>query len=161
VSPVDYQNREHPVLRLNKKQADYLVNHVGLPLRFLPLPRRRRGFRGKLAGKLATWKSVFRGMIYRRRHLIPSEQLSIPEKRFILLLSRYLNSHPAESPTIAVSKTGFIRGRGILPGAILKDKHNLEPARLIIRRQHPLTKRAIQWIDRNPENIDFVAPLFQ
>lgn len=160
--PADqYRNRDYPVLQLSRLQADYLVNHAGIPIRFLPLPRERSRIREWLSMTGAKLKSGFRNIILSKRRIIAGEQLSDPEKRFIVVLSRYLNQNAAEFNTPAVKKIGFINGRGFSPGSVLKTKFGLEPARLVVRRKHRLVKKAVESVSRNPENIGYIAPLFQ
>jgi hypothetical protein len=66
-----------------------------------------------------------------------------------------------EFNTFPVNNIGFIKGRGRSPGSLLTAKYSPGPDRLVVRRNHPLVKTAVRRVFRNPENIEYIAPLFQ
>jgi hypothetical protein len=156
-----YRNRHFPVLQLSRQQADYLVNHAGIPIHFLPLPRPQSRIGKWFSAIRRKLKSEFRNIILSKRRIIPPEQLSDPEKHFIVALSRHQNQSAAESNTFPVKKIGFIKGRGCSPGSLLTARNSPEAGRLVVRRNHPRVKTAVESVFRNPENIEYIAPLFQ
>jgi hypothetical protein len=157
----EYQNIGKPILQLSQQQADYLVNHANVPIRFLPLTSRHSRTRIWISGVMAKWKSKYRRITRRKGRLLPPDQLSDQEKNFSMALSRYLNRNASDFNTPLIQKTGFINGWGRVPGWLLTDETGLESSLLVIRRKHALVRKAMESVSRNPENIEYIGPLFR
>ncbi len=157
----EYQDIEKTILRLSQQQADYLVNHVSIPIRFLPMTSRHSRMRSWISRMMAKWKSTYRRITRGKNKILPPDQLSDREKNFSMALSQYLNRKTSDFNTPLIQESGFINGWGRVPGWLLIDETGLEPSRLVIRRKHALVRKAVESVFQNPNNIEYIGPLFQ
>ena len=157
----EYQDIGKTILQLSQQQADYLVNHANIPIRFLPLTSQHSRMRSWISRVMAKWKSKYRRITRGKSKILPLDQLSEREKNFDMALSRYLNRNASDFNTPLIQETGFINGWGRVPGWLLTDETGLEPSLLVIRRKHALVRKAVESVFRNPDNIEYIGPLFQ
>lgn len=110
---------------------------------------------------MAKWKSTYRRITRGKSKILTPDQLSDREKNFSMALSQYLNRDTSDFNTPLIQETGFINGWGRAPGWLLTDETGLEPSLLVIRRKHALVRKAVESVFRNPDNIEYIGPLFQ
>jgi hypothetical protein len=144
----EYQDIGKTILQLSQQQADYLVNHANIPICFLPMTSRHSRIRSWISRVMAKWKSKYRRITRGKSKILSPDQLSDREKNFNMALP-------------LIQETGFINGWGRIPGWLLIDETGLEPSLLVIRRKHALVRKAVESVFRNPDNIEYVGPLFQ
>lgn len=141
---------EMEVLLLTRQQKDFLLNHLQLPIRMLDAqqqvkisPQRMRAVGGALHRIARQLGRPFRFRITNSSHLSQGEsrlcrELEIEWRR------RFPQAEPGKNQTVAM-----IEGRGLAPSYWLKnERQNL----LLVRRRHPLARRAVHSIAHDPQN---------
>jgi hypothetical protein len=156
-----YNTTGKTVLSLTREQADFLINQQKLPIAFLsPLFQKEKQFPEIL---YSIKKMLKRIILYffpnpSRKKILNLHQLSSSEKFFIKTLNEYLSQSSdlflSHGP---VPQAVMIRSRGPFPSIPSKKGKKLHP--LFIRRSHPLIRKAISAVQKNPENIEIFIPL--
>ncbi|UCH94520.1 MAG: hypothetical protein JSV88_30220, partial [Candidatus Aminicenantes bacterium] len=152
-----YNTAHKTVLSLTREQADFLINHLHIPITFLNPGAYRENPLPKI---WYTWKKrIKRFIVYllpAPKKVLKTDQLTKSEELFIVTLLRYLSrqgelrgSHDAEPQVL------LIPSRGPFPSIPLKRNKK----ELLIRRDHPVVKKAIRAVQTDPRNIEIFVPL--
>lgn len=160
-NPININNQV--VLILNPLQVDYLVNYICLPIRIQKPSFFRLNPFTRL--KYSVYKAI--GSILKRKRvnekrIIPFQNLSDEEKIFVEELFRHI-SKKRDPDLKGYLKPVMIKSKGILPAITTRESdytRELLPVRIILRKNHSLVKKAIQMVSLNPDNIEWIAPLF-
>jgi hypothetical protein len=161
-----YNTGSKTVLSLPRTQADLLINQLNIPITFLnpvtrrqnPLPKLRHTVRKRI-------KHLICSILPGPKKILTAEQLSKPEQKFLLAFIRNL-TRSSESLPYQIQSHGaravMVQGRGLFPSILTKtkDKRSSPPQRLLIRRSHPLVRKAIKAVETDPRNIEIFVPLF-
>jgi hypothetical protein len=156
-----YNTTGKKVLSLTREQADFLINQQNLPITFLsPVFQREKQF-PKL---LYSFKKMFKRIILylfptpSRKKMINLHQLSSSEQFFINTLNQYLSQSSdlflSHGPLL---QAVMIPSRGPFPSIPSKKGKKSHP--LFIRRSHPLIRKAINAVQRDPRNVEIFVPL--
>ncbi len=156
-----YNTTGKKVLSLTREQADFLINQQNLPITFLsPVFQKEKQF-PKL---LYSFKKMFKRIILyffptpSRKKMINLHQLSSSEQFFINTLNQYLSQASdlflSNGPLL---QAVMIPSRGPFPS--IPPKKGKESHPLFIRRSHPLIRKAISAVQKNPRNIEIFIPL--
>lgn len=157
-----YNTTGKKILALTQEQADFLINQQNLAVTFLSPVLGREKILPKVfhvLKKLVRAVIVFPGALFYKKQLLAAHQLSPSEQDFLDALNFQLQK----------------RGDGTLSGiypvaAVLHDSKGPYPSipakegskasrPLLIRRRHPLVKKAVKIVHQTPENIEIVMPL--
>ncbi len=156
-----YNTTGKKVLSLTREQADFLINRQNLPITFLsPLFKKEKRF-PKLFYSFK--KNLRRIILYlfpfaSRKKILNLHQLSSSEQFFMHTLNQYL-SQPGDSflsHTTALQAV-LIPSRGPFPSIPGKKGKKSHP--LLIRRSHPLIRKAINAVQREPGDVEIFVPL--
>ena len=158
-----YNTGGKTVLSLTRDQADLLINHLDLPISFLSPIRRRSN---RLQHFRYILKKFCKGFILK---LLPTPkkplkavQLTPSEQLFLRTLNRYLSGHPALLSSAWV-QAAMIPSRRPFPSITKKiDKRGEKETSLqwhFIRRNHPLVRKAVRAVQKDPRNVEIFVPL--
>ena len=152
------------VLLLSQQQIDYLVNHSPVTLQFLnPVNHHSLGIR-LWYGLLEKWQRLLSRLPAPGVKMVSISHLNQDERLFEDLLQKDMASRSTSPDNpFRVDEVHFIEGRGLLPWRINKHtRENGNPLyRCLLRRKHPLIKKAVRSAREDPENMDFLRWLFQ
>jgi hypothetical protein len=153
------------VLSLTREHADFLINHKKLPVTFLPpVLQRERYFAKFLYSLKRQFKAFIRSILPTPSEgkYLPVEQLSSPEQTFIKTMNEYLST----TAKVQTSRTQSVRAvvissGGLFPSIPPKKGKNNEGTRqhLLIRRHHPLVRKAVRAVETDPANMELFIPL--
>jgi hypothetical protein len=151
------------VLSLTREQADFLINQQNLPISFLsPLFQKEK----QLPKCLYSIKKMLKRIILyffptpSRKKMINPHRLSSSEQFFINTLNQYLSqSRDTLLSSTPALQAVMIQSRGPFPSIPSKKGKKLHP--LFIRRSHPLIRKAINAVQKNPRNIEIFIPLVE
>jgi hypothetical protein len=156
-----YNTTGKKVLSLTREQADFLINRQNLPITFLsPLFKKEKRF-PKLFYSFK--KNLKRIILYlfptpSRKKILHLHQLSFSEQFFINTLNQYLSKSSDlflfHGPVL---QAVMILSRGPFPSIPPKKGKKSHP--LFIRRSHPLIRKAISAVQREPGNVEIFVPL--
>jgi len=141
------------VLSLTREQADLLVNLEKLPIIFLtPVFQKEK----RLPMFFFSLKKGFKRFVFRffgflvtpsRRKVLNFDQLTPQEQLFMQTLNEYLAGEGEGHTVEAV----MVSSRGPFPSI---------PSRpLLIRRDHPLVRKAVEAVQTDPRNVEIFMPL--
>ncbi len=159
-----YDTSNKMVLQLNQQQIDYLINHSDIPVQFLNPSRPHSTLTRWIYELIEKWERIPHLIPLLKIKRIPDKHLTPEELQFIRLLSRHLKSLPPDqSKPFTGGGITFIEGKGLVPFSLQKQKSRDRSAitHILIHRKHPLIKKAVETINRHPENIEYVGALFQ
>ena len=54
----------------------------------------------------------------------------------------------------------MINSRGLFPSIAVEDQNSKERSLILIRRKHPVVKKAILALQIDPQNIELISPVF-
>ena len=86
-----------------------------------------------------------------KREKIPEDELSSEESLFIKALTLY---HSGKIEPV------MINSRGLFPSIAVEDQNSKERSLILIRRKHPVVKKAILALQIDPQNIELISPVF-
>jgi len=156
-----YNTTGKKVLSLTREQADFLINRQNLTITFLPpvfkkekqFPKLFYSFKKKLRRIILYLFSFPSG-----KKILHLHQLSSSEQFFIHTLNQYLSqsgdSFLSHTPAL---QAVLIPSRGPFPSIPAKKGKKSHP--LLIRRNHPLIRKAIRAVRWNPGNVEIFIPL--
>jgi len=151
------------VLILSPTQIDYLVNYICLPIRLLqPTFFRIHPINQLKFLVLKVIRNIIKRKKVKEKRIIPSQLLSDEEKIFIKELHLYVSKNK-DPESKGYSQPVMIKSKGLLPTVTTKESEytrELFPARIVLRQNHQLVKKAVQMVFYNRENIKWIAPLF-
>lgn len=141
------------VLSLTREQADLLVNLEKLPITFLaPVYQKEK----RLPMFFFSLKKSFKRLVFRlfgfllipsRSKVLNLDQLTLSEQSFMQTLNGYL-ANEGDGHTVEAM---MVSSRGPFP--------TIPAQPLLIRRDHPLVRKAIQAVQTDPRNVEIFAPL--
>ena len=150
--PSNFNTINKTVLLLSNAQTDFLINHLQLPITFLsPVLHSRSKFKKYLQSLFKKWRNGLNKIHFGRRKIIQTNQLTPEEALLIQTLPSYHSGN---------IRPLLIDSRGLFPSIAKTDKNKTNASILYIRKKHPLVKKAIHAIQKDPENIEIVTHLF-
>jgi hypothetical protein len=160
-----YNTASKTVLSLPRAQADLLINQLNIPITFLNPVTRRQNPLPKLWYTVR--KKIKRLICYilpKPQKILTTEQLSKSEQKFLAAFIRGLTRSGESMPYQIQSPDAqavMVQGKGLFPSILTKtkDKSSLSSQRLLIRRSHPLVRKAIKAVEADPRNIEIFVPL--
>lgn len=158
-----YNTGSKTVLSLPRTQADLLINQLNIPITFLNPVTRRQNPLPKFWHTLRKGiKSLICYILPKPKKILTAEQLSKSEQKFLLAFIRNL-TRSSESMPYQIqppeAQAVMVQGKGLFPSILTKDKSSSPPQRLLIRRSHPLVRKAIKAVEADPRNIEIFFPL--
>lgn len=154
-----YNTLGKTVLSLTREQADFLVNQEQLPITFLaPVFQKQKRFPALFyALKKGSKRFIFRFFRFlltpSREKILTLDQLTPVEQLFLLSLNNHL-SRQIGSAVLVVSKGPF---PAIPPK---KNKEGgISSGPLLIMRDHPLVRKAVQAVQTDTASVELFAPL--
>jgi hypothetical protein len=148
-----YNTLGKTVLSLTREQADLLVNLEKLPITFLaPVYQKEK----QLPKLLFSLKKSFKGFLFRvfgflltpsPRKVLNLDQLSLPEQLFMKAFNDYLARKGEQHTVEAV----MVSSKGPFP--------SVPSSPLLIRRNHPLVRKAVDAVQADPRNVEIFIPL--
>ncbi len=148
-----YNTLGKTVLSLTREQADLLVNLEKLPITFLaPVYQKEK----RLPVFFFSLKKGFKRLVFRlfgfllipsRSKVLNLDQLTPQEQLFMQTLNKHL-ANDGEGHTIEAM---MVSSKGPFP---------VIPSQpLLIRRNHPLVRKAVEAVHTDPRNVEIFAPL--
>jgi hypothetical protein len=158
-----YNTGGKTVLSLTRDQADLLINHLDLPISFLSPIRRRSNRLQHLRYVLAkVLKRFILKLLPTPKKPLKAVQLTSSEQLFLRTLNQYLSRHPAILSSAWV-QAAMIASRRPFPSITKKiDKRREKETSLqwhLIRRNHPLVRKAVRAVQKDPGNVEIFVPL--
>ncbi|HLP60669.1 MAG TPA: hypothetical protein VK186_17635, partial [Candidatus Deferrimicrobium sp.] len=146
-----YNTLGKTVLSLTREQADLLVNLEKLPITFLaPVYRKENRLPVFFYSLKKGWKRILFnhfGFLFRMGKVLRFDELTPGEQLFMKTVNEYLAGH-GEGNTIEAM---MVSSRGPFPSI---------PAQpLLIRREHPLVRKAVEAVQADPRNAAIFMPL--
>ena len=152
-----YNKGGKTVLSITREQADLLINHLNLSLNFLSPVTRQPGLllRWRLALR-RVWRRFLSNLTSSPKKALAEHQLGKPEQMFIFALTRYL-ARPGEYAAVHLPGVHplFVAAKGPFPAVFAKKNKK----QLLIRRDHPLVRKAVEAVQKDPKNIEMFVPL--
>jgi hypothetical protein len=155
------------VLSLTRKQADLLINHLDIPITFLS-PVRKRHYRWHRFKEslVKISKLLILALLPTPKTFLSPDQLTAAEMVFLSTLNRYISDHPEIFPLLPV-RAVMAESRRPFP-ALLVNPNRLKTGHgegiwryCVIRRNHPLVRKAVKMVRTDPKNIEIIVPLLQ
>ncbi|MDQ1355168.1 MAG: hypothetical protein QG657_5478 [Acidobacteriota bacterium] len=151
-----YNTLGKTVLSLTREQADLLVNLEKLAITFLaPVFQKEK----RLPIFFFSLKKGFKRLVFRffgfllipaQRKVLNLDQLTLPEQLFMKAINGYL-ARQEETP---VKEAVMVSSRGPFPS--VQSQPSLP---LLIRRDHPLVRKAVDAVQTDPRNLEIFMPL--
>ncbi len=156
--PVGKNPRSHPprpgtTFILTRSQLDFLINQHRLPLTVLSPHKGKSSLLGRLYSPAKKWRDFFSRFRFRAPAILEENSLTQAERAFINGLFIYLSSTRGHYPLPGQGiEPKMVSARGFYPSLFT-------PPLLLIRREHPLIKKAVRAYQADTRNIEMIAPL--
>jgi hypothetical protein len=149
-----YNTGGKTVLSLPREQADLLINHLNIPVTFLnPVSRRPNPLPSYAHALKKGFKRLVLRLLPTPNNILPSAKLDKDELAFLVALLRHFHDF----------RVFMVASRGPFPSVLERikprEENKYNRQRLFIRRDHPLVKKAVAAVRKDPRNIEIFVPL--
>jgi hypothetical protein len=148
-------------LSLTPLQMDFLIHHTNLPLQIMqPTTASCRRLGGLIHRVVRGLGGFHLRLLLRLRRPIRHSRLSSDEREFLKILNFYF-THTAAHSGFVPGRIAFLPGRGISPARAARPEQELPGTIwLLIRRNHPSIRKALEITLKHPENVKIIGGYF-
>ena len=151
------------VLALSRRQADFLLNRLELPIRFLSrsaAPVAAKSLAGLRQGMINQWRRLVGRRLANSRRIIDNDQLDPEEKELWQLLLEHLRSQVAWQPQWLTGKNigcRMVESPWWIGAAAVEGLEN--SLQIVLNRRHRLIRQAVTAVAQDRSNIELLAAL--